>query len=277
MLRVVRSEWTKLWRPGQLLGSWGTMAGFVLLLTILLLANAKPEVAANQTASQRGPPSLSFAAFETSKGAVFSFQSTGQLLGIICLVIAAASIATEYTAGTLKVLLVREPRRPVLLGGKLVGLALFCAAGITIALAAAVGASAALAAGRGIDTSQWWTAGGIGNLLQAWANVTMAGWVWMLFGAVLALAFRSGFPAIGIGIAYPLIVEGLLGLVPHADKVVQYMPGRALGALVSGSTGRALGDTAARLSYTAALLMALVYAVGFLAISMGLLSSRDVA
>jgi ABC-type transport system involved in multi-copper enzyme maturation permease subunit len=276
MMRIIRSEWTKFLRPGQLLGSWGTMAGFVLLLTVLLLSNAKAgDVASPADQGQRGPPSLSFSQFEVPAGGIFTFQATGQLLGIITLVIAAANVATEYSAGTLKMLLVREPRRPLLLGGKLVALALFSAAGITLALVLSVGVSAAIAAARGIETSAWWTGDGWSAIGQAYANVVLASWVWLLLGAMLAVVFRSGFPAIGVGIAYPILVEPLLSLV--AADAVKYMPGRVLQTLVAGHTGQAFGDTSASLSYASAAVLAGAYALAFLAISVYAMSQRDVA
>ena len=275
MLRAFRSEWTKLLRPGQLLGSWGTMAGFALLLTFLLLGNAKsgaPDL--NQT---RGPPSLSFSAFESADGAVFTFHAAAQVLGIAALVIGAASVANEYTAGTLKALLVREPRRPVLVLGKLAGLATFVAAGLAIALVLSAGVSWALAAGRGIDMSAWWTAEGFSQDAQAYGNVLAAAVVWMLMGATLAVALRSGFAAIGLGIAYPLLVESLLGLVPGVSGAVKYMPGRVLQSLVAGHVGRAFGETTPALGYAEAGLLAAAYGLAFLAVCLAVVAERDVA
>ncbi|MEA3137414.1 MAG: type transport system permease protein [Thermoplasmata archaeon] len=271
MIRAYRSEWAKLLRPGQVLGSWGTMVGFGVLLALLLLTNAK-DIAQAEDPGQ-GPPSIPLSTIEASGGAAFAFQATGQLLGIIALVIAAANVATEYTAGTLKVLLVREPRRPVLFAGKLAALWSFVLTGITLTLAATLLVSVVVASVRGIDMGAWWSADGWSAVGQAWLNVTAGAFVWALMGAMLAVLFRSGFPAIGIGIAYPLVVEGLLGIV--LPDVVKWMPGSVLGRLAAGNATGAFGD-AAGITYGQAAVLSVAYATVFAAVSVILLMRRDV-
>ena len=271
MMRAYRSEWVKFARLGQILGSWGTMVGFGLLLAVLLLSNAQAVDQAEPT--PQGPPVIPIALLEQPSGGVFAFQSSGQLLGIIALVIAAANLATEYTSGTLKVLLVREPRRPVLFVGKMAALWSFVLVGITMTLVATVAASVAVASARGIDMSAWWSGDGWSALGQAYLNVTAGAFVWALMGTMLAVLFRSGFPAIGIGIAYPLVVEGLLALV--LPDVVKWMPGSVLGRLAQGDVLQTLSEAPA-VSYTAAAVLALAYAAVFATVSTILLLRRDV-
>ena len=270
-MRAFRSEWTKFLRPGQLLGSWGTMAGFGVLLALLLLSNAK-DVPAVQQQAGGGPPAVPLSLFAGHDGGAFAFQATGQLLGIIALVVAAANVATEYTSGTFKVLLVHEPRRTLLFSGKLLALWAFILSGIVLTLLLSVGASAAVAAARGLDTGPWWSADGLADLGKALCNVTAAAFVWALMGAMLAVLFRSGFPAIGIGIAYPLVVEGLLGLV--LPDVVKYMPGAVLGKLAAGSAA-ALSQQPT-IGYGTAAVLAVAYAVVFAAVAFLVLERRDV-
>lgn len=294
MIHAFRSEWAKLLRRGQVLGTWGVMTGLGLLLTILLLANAgapapPPEecttlpvdeaacaqaIADAQEASQQSGPTIDVALLEGADGWVFAFNATGQLLGIIALVVAAGNLATEYTSGTLKALLVREPRRTILLGGKIVAVWVFIIAGIAITLALTVLVSIAMAAGREIATAAWFTGEGVVELAKSWLNVTLAAMMWSLLGTMLAMVFRSGPPAIGIGIAYPLLVEGLLGLV--LPDLVKWMPGSVLAAVAAGNAEPAFGETDG-LGYGPALLLSFVYAVAFLAICLSLLKRRDVS
>jgi ABC-2 type transport system permease protein len=272
MIRAYRSEWVKLTRRGQVLGSWGTMVGFGLLLAVLLLSNAQRVEEAEQT--PQGPPVIPIGLLEQAGGGSFAFQSSGQLLGIIALVIAAANLATEYTGGTLKVLLVREPRRAVLFAGKMAALWIFILVGITMTLLATVGASAAVASARGIDMSAWWSGEGWSLLGQGWVDVTASAFVWSLMGTMLAVLFRSGFPAIGIGIAYPLVVEGLLALV--LPDVVKWMPGSVLSRLAQGDAMEAF-SSAPTIGYGAAAVLALAYAAVFAGTSTAVLLRRDVA
>jgi ABC-2 type transport system permease protein len=292
----VRSEWCKLLRRGQVLGTWGTMAGMGLLLAILVMANAgtpppppeactgpTPDLAACQAAlqqrsqeEQRSGPTIDVALIEATDGWVLPFSATGQILGIVALVVAAGNLATEYTSGTLKGLLVREPRRTVLLGGKILAIWGFVTVGIAITLVLTTSTTVVLAFLRGIATDAWFTPEGFGKLAMAFLNVTLAAWMWALLGLMLAMVFRSGPPAIGIGIAYPLLVEGLLGLV--LPDMVKWMPGQVLAAVGNGPGGNGAfaGAQAQGLEYLPALLIAIVYSAAFLGISMGLLKHRDV-
>lgn len=282
MIRAFTSEWVKLARRGQLLGSWGTMAGFAILLSALLLSNASDLSEAEWLAMQaeaaqngnQGAPVIPLFLLEASDGLVFSFQATGQLLGIIALVIAAANVATEYTSGSLKVLLIRQPIRPMLFGGKLAALASFVAAGIALTAVASVLMTVAIAAARGMDTSEWWTADGILGVLKAYANVTLAALGWTVLGMALAVLFRSGFPAIGVGIAYPLVVEGLIGLV--LPDVAKWMPGSVLGRLAEGSTSQAFAAQAA-VGYGEAALLGALYTAVFAAVAFVVVTRRDVS
>jgi hypothetical protein len=276
MRRAFRSEWVKFLRPGQLLGSWGTMAGFAVVLTSILVLNASDAVQEPRQPQpgDRGGPVIPVSLLEAPAGIVFTFQAAGQLLGIIALVIAAANLATEYTAGTLKVLLVRAPRRGFLAAGKIAAVASFVAVGVALTLAVSVALSVALAGARGIDTGAWWTMDGLAAVGKAFANITLASWAWGLMGTMLAALFRSGFPAIGVGIAYPLVVEGLLGLA--LPDVVKWMPGAALGAFTAGDAASALGSPPG-LDYATAAALVAAYSAVFLAVPVALIVRRDVA
>lgn len=275
MIRAFRSEWVKFRRLGQLLGSWGTMVGFAIILTSILVLNASDVEETQPTQPGDAGPVIPISLLEAPRGLVFTFEAVGQLLGIIGLVVAAANLATEYTAGTLKVLLVREPRRGVLLAGKMAAVASFVTLGIALTLLVSVGLSALLASARGIATDAWWTQDGMAALGRAFANVTLAAWVWGLMGTMLAALFRSGFPAIGIGIGYPLVVEGLLGLA--IPEVVKWMPGAALGAFTAGETADALSGGRDALGYEAAAVLIAAYAAVFLVMSIVLVVRRDVS
>jgi ABC-2 type transport system permease protein len=275
MIRAFRSEWVKLLRVGQVLGSWGTMVGFAVLFGILFFTFATLGAPEASPSDQQGggPPSVATSVFEGPEGWAFTFEVTGGLLGIIALVVAAANLATEYTAGTLKVLLVREPRRMVLLAGKVAGVGSFVAAGIAFALAASVVTSIAMAAVEGIDSSAWWTIDGVAALLDSFVHVTLASWVWVLFGTMLAALFRSGFAAVGVGIGYPLVVESILQVV--LPKVAQWMPGSVLGTFMAGDAAEALGEVGG-IGYVEAAVLSLAYGLSFLVVTFVLVQRRDV-
>jgi hypothetical protein len=68
---------------------------------------------------------LSREVLNLASGSVHGFSSVGGLLGIIALCVFAAQTAQEYTYGTLRNLLVRQPGRIRVLVGKLIAMKLF--------------------------------------------------------------------------------------------------------------------------------------------------------
>ncbi len=273
MMRVVRAEWRKLMRPGQLWGSWGTMAGFGALLALLLVATAQEGTQVEQQVG--GSPTIPIALLEASDGLVFAFQASGQLLGIVALVVAASNLATEYTSGTLRILFVRKPRRLVVLAGKALALWAFVAVGVLLTLVASALASASIALGRGLDVSSWATADSLAQAASALAGITGTAMVWTMLGLFLATVFRAGFPAIGIGIGFPLVVEGLLVLV--LPDLVQWLPGTVLAQLAEGSTTQSLSVPGPALGEGTAIALAVAYGLAFAAASAIILQRRDVA
>src|SRR5581483_5006703 len=153
--RALASEWYKLWRRGMVLGILGSMAAVCVLAVILVFANAKAPGSAPPPGPGGGEQGLPTTEALAKDGFTRVFQFSGGLLGVISLVLFAQALGSEYREGTLKVLLSREPRRLVLLAGKLVALGAFLAVAILSAFAIQTLAALLMAGARGISTSAW--------------------------------------------------------------------------------------------------------------------------
>ena len=113
MFKVFFAEWRKLRRPTLFFGTFIAALFFNGLITsFVYLMIDSPQGNADRGRSV-GRDVLGLAS-----GSVYGFSSIGGLLGIIVLCVFAAQTAQEYTYGTLRNLLVRQPRRLVLLAGK---------------------------------------------------------------------------------------------------------------------------------------------------------------
>ena len=120
MIKVFFAEWRKLRRPTLLFGTFISALFFNGLITsFIYLMIDSPDGNADRGRSV-GREVLGLAS-----GSVNGFASIGGLLGIIALCVFAAQSAQEYTYGTLRNLLVRQPRRLVLLAGKYSAMAAF--------------------------------------------------------------------------------------------------------------------------------------------------------
>jgi len=142
--------------------------------------------------------------------------------GVFALMLGVLAIGSDYGWDTLKTLLIQRPGRMRVFGAKLaalgVGLVPFA---IVIFMAGAV-ASYLIAGAEGATVE--WPSGW--ELISAVA----AGWfvlaTWAAFGVLLAVASRGTALAIGLGILYALIIEGLLSAlaseVGWLDALVEY-------------------------------------------------------
>lgn len=244
MINSLRSELVKLRRPTATIGYVGAAVTISTLMTIVSFINAD-----NPNARGPGPTrNINIDELGEPGGSLAGFQAASSFLGIIGLAMFATAIATEFSTGTIRAVLVTDPRRRRVLAGKVSGLALFLVVALTIAAIAAALVATLLSGPQGIDTSAWPTAEGIGEATSIWARTIIATIAWGLFGAMLAMYSRSASLAIAAGVAYFLIGEHLI-LQSLWPSVADWLPAGAFAALASG--GSATLSFASSLSLTA--------------------------
>lgn len=295
MIRPMLAEWIKLMRRGVWLGGLGSAIGIVLLITILLFATSKdtpnlsPETCerdpnvpltpqeraelenASRTGQRRGPNGPPFCVLERSDGMLRTYGFATTILGIVAVVLAAQGMGTEYSQGTLKVALTREPRRVRFLLGKVIALAAFLAIVVVLAAVAASAAAFAMAALRGIDTSAWTSTAALAEAAGLVARTWTACVTWATIGFLLAVLMRSAAPALGVGIGYIILGEPIVGLI--IGEAAKWLPGNMMSAWVN------LGDAefaAFPLTATTAGAGVAAYATVFLVIACFAFWRRDV-
>lgn len=159
-------------------------------------------------------------------------QGTTGLGAAIALILGVLTAGSDYTWGTVKTMLTQGPDRLRVLAGKAAALEILMALLAAAMLAAGAAASALLVSVDGA-ASAWPSPGEVlGALAAAWLILT----VYAGLGFSLAILFRQSALALGVGLVYALVVEGLaLGLLRTADvlkPVVSAFPGPNAGGLV---------------------------------------------
>jgi ABC-type transport system involved in multi-copper enzyme maturation permease subunit len=258
MRRVVASEWVKLSRKGMLAALGGVILVTILgaIITILTVSSI------TSTKRSGGGPfggrtSISFAQMDSSHGLADALGNAGTLLGVIIMGVVAASVAGEFSAGTLRNLLVREPRRAKLLLGKLLGLASAIALAVIVAAAFAVMAAVIAASSKGVPIHAWGSGSGIGAALGAVVELVVATMGWGVLGAILAIV---------VGVVYALPLESIIGAI--SNSVSRWLPGKLLAALAAGGNSTA--------SLTAASWTIAIYAIVAIGLAVTLFTRRDV-
>jgi ABC-2 type transport system permease protein len=204
--------------------------------------------------------------------------------GVFALMLGVLTFGSDYGWDTLKTLLIQGPSRMRVFGAKMAAIAVGLVPFVIAIFVAGALASALIAGAEGAAVH--WP--------SAWelTRAVAAGWfvmaIWAAFGVLLAVASRGTALAIGLGILYALIIEGLLSAlaseVGWLDSLVEYFLRANAYSLVSaiGVPTSALTDNGPGSFFGPfvgagqAVLVMSGYAACFLVASAALLKRRDV-
>lgn len=266
IIGATRGELTRLRRRSFVVGWWGITALLAFMITAFSFV-----AAADGTEIPSAAPGGSFATgaeLVGRNGFVLGLGAASTILGVVTLSFWAVATASDYTTGLIRLLVQAQPRRLRLLAGKLIALLCWTAVSATIATVVVVAASPLLAGATGLSTANWESdlSAVIGLVLGAWANTFLAMLVWGSIGLAIAVVTRSSAIAIGVGLGYVLVIEGLIRLV--APDIADWLPGATLSAIAGGGS--------AAVEYPMALGLGLAYATIGLIIAGLTVTRRDI-
>jgi ABC-2 type transport system permease protein len=223
IVAAFRSEWVKLKRPNLLAGTYAGLALAASLFAVLLFAQAP---------ATGGGDLPSLARLAQPNGLIHGVNRAAVLLGVVAFGIAATQIASEYSLGTLRQLLVRQPRRATLLAGKFLAVLAFMLGAVVFASLVATVAAYVMAHARHVPTGAWTSGAGIVDLTRALGELLLATVGFTVFGLVVGLLFRSSVIAIIIGFAYLLPFEAVVTRI--VPGTASWLPGQLLQAIATG-------------------------------------------
>jgi ABC-type transport system involved in multi-copper enzyme maturation permease subunit len=266
-MRIFLAEWRKLRRPTLFLGSMGAVIAVTALIVSLLFLLIDSD-----TGNAERGIRITRDVLALPSGMSLGFSNSAGLLGLVALCVFAAQTAQEYTYGTLRNLLVREPRRIRLLIGKYFSMSAFSLITVLISAITSVGLAFALSGTAKVATQAWQTSEARIDLFETFGNVLISTIGYGTIGMILGLVLRSPISSISIGVGWLLVVESIVSIAwaPSAD----WMPGTLLNIVASG--GSPVGVTDA-LSYSDALIRVSAFLI-VAAVGTGLtFRNRDVA
>ena len=261
MIRALASESIRFKRTSR--SALIAMVAIALLTSVLTIVGFDDGGGAGPGGGGAG---LGAADLSAAGGNVAAMSFAGTLLGIAALAIFALSVARDYETGTIRLLFVGEPRRAIVMGGKLLALVATVAVGVAIATGVMALSGFALAPTAGVDTALWTTGDGWWAVWTTLVNTTGATIVWGLIGAALAMATRSAATSITAGVAYLMVGENLLSLV--WDSASEWLPAGVLTAFSAGGT-----ET---VSYAQSSWLMAAYAAACLAVTFVVIERRDI-
>jgi ABC-2 type transport system permease protein len=217
------SEWTKLRRPTLFWSTFLGLAAAASLFVILVFSQASAN-GGIVTLHQLAQPN----------GLVIGVARAAMLLGVVAFGIAASQVASEYSLGSLRQLLVRQPRRTILLAGKMLGVITFLLLALCFAAVVALIAAVAAAQSRGVSTSAWFTGTGLGDLFRELGDLALAVVGYSVLGMALGQFVRSAVFAVIVGFAWLLAVENIIARIVPA--IQPWLPGQSILAVASGGS-----------------------------------------
>ena len=277
---MIRSVAAELLVTRKRASTWILMGTWVLLG--ILFAYLSPYL--DYTGASQGRPSTPLTLLLPERLADNLLGGFPFFGGVIALMLGVLAVGSEYGWDTLKTLLTQRAGRLWMFTAKLVALAVALVPFVAAMFAAGAAASSAIAGAE--DAAVAWPP--LWELLRALA----AGWlilaVWAALGVLLAMASRGTALAIGIGILYALVIEGLLsalasqvswleGLVEYFLRANAYSLVTALGVPTASLTDNGPGSFYGPFVGSGQAIAVLgAYAAGFLLLAGLLLRQRDV-
>lgn len=263
MIGVVRSELLRLGNRRTLLGWFGLMMLFAVLINAVMF----------QVVERSGPattdgPGVAFPGASELLGAGGLFAGLGaaaSFFGVVTLAFWALASASDYGTGLVRIVVAAEPRRWRLLLGKWIALALVTALTCAVVLVVNLGVAPAAADAGGFSTDAWGADAGT-LALEAAGQLYLSLLVWGSIGLALATVTRSAGVAIGVGVGYVLLLEAVISAV--ATDVADWLPGAILTALAQGGN-----DT---VSLAAASVTGAAYVIVALGAAFTLFRTRDI-
>lgn len=281
MIGTFTAEWLKLRRRPAFWVLAGILAGLVAVLQYLVLVLV---LASSSVNLNLGPGVTAETLRQTLYPVHFVRMGLGTVSGgvggAIALILGVLATGSEYGWSTLKTMLTQRPGRVTIFLGKAaaVGVALVVFDVLIFGMAAVCSGLIGAAYGAGgvwpsvVDV--------IKGVCAAW--LIMA--VWAALGVALSVLFRQSALAIGLGLIYAILFEGILFNLLRGFSWVRTLekgfPGANGTALVQSFGAALQGPNAAQaqplVGATQAVLVLAAYVAVFLTLSAVLLRQRDV-
>ena len=150
----------------------------------------------------------------------------------IVLILGALVAGSEFGWGTMKTILSQRPGKLAVLFGKLLALAVFLLVFVALGLCGAALASFVIAGFE--DAAVEWPE--VGELLRGLGAGVLVFAAWSLFGFALGVVFRGTALAIGLGLAWALVIENTIAALPIESDAFENFRKTTLGENTFGVT-----------------------------------------
>lgn len=255
MTTIIKAELIRLVRkPFVVIAGVGTLL-FSVVAALAVFSSAR----ATGVTSRREGTTLE--ALTGHGGATEAFAVGASFTGFLVFVTFIALIAAEFSGGTFRSLLMRNPHRVEVLVGKLVGVLIVAASVLAIAELLTTITSLIIAPTKDVSTANWFSLAGLADAARDYATVFSGVAGWAVFGTLLAVIFRSAPIALGVGFVWAGPFENITSR--SWETGYRIFPGQVLASLIQGGSaelglGRAVATAALYVAVAAAAALTIV-------------------
>jgi ABC-2 type transport system permease protein len=203
-------------------------------LAFAAIASTAVLLSATETGAPGAERGATVESLGQAGGATEAFSIGASFVGILVLVLFIANVGSEFSQGTFRTLLMRQPGRVGLLAGKMTALLVLVAVVLALAEMLTVAASSAIAPSQDISTGSWFGIDGLGAAGGDYATALLGVAAWASLGMALAIFVRSIPLALGVGIVWSGPFEHLVQDAWSAAG--GWFPGLLLESLAAGGT-----------------------------------------
>jgi hypothetical protein len=260
MIRIINAELIRLARRRTMIIAAAASLAFAVVATLTVFSSAE----SSGPASRQGGASL--ASLTGNGGGTEAFAVGASFAGFLVFVTFIAVLAAEFSGGTFRALLLRDPHRLRVLVGKLVGLLLIAGSIVALVEVMTFVMSLIIAPTQDVSTAEWFSMSSLREALRDYVTVFAGVAGWAVFGSTLAVIFRSAPLALGVGFAWAGPFENIV--VDSWDAGFRFFPGQVLASLIRGGT--------IELGIGRAVVTAVLYTGLAAAVTLVLVSRRDV-
>jgi ABC-type transport system involved in multi-copper enzyme maturation permease subunit len=260
MIRIVHAELMRLARRRTVLVGSAVAVAFAAVAAFTVFSSATD----GSVESRRSGATL--ASLSGTGGGTEAFAVAASFAGFLVFVSFIAVVATEFSGGTLRSLLLRDPHRVRVLAGKIAGLLVVAAAMVLLVEATTFALSVLAAPANDVPTDAWFSLASLGAAVRDYGTVLAGVTGWAIFGSTLAVVFRSAPIALAVGFAWAGPFENIV--VDSWSTGYRVFPGQVLASLIRGGT--------VELGMARASVTAVAYAAVASSIALVLVSRRDV-
>ena len=228
MTRIVKAELRRLVRRRTLVVSAAGALLFAVVATLAVFSSA------GSGPNQAGRGATTVAALEGHGGGTEAFATGAAFLGFFVFVTVIGLMATEFSGGTFRALVLREPNRLRVVAGQLLGILVVAASVVALAEVLTFALSLLVAPGQDVATSTWFSLRSLAAAAGDFATVFGGVAGWAVFGTALAVVFRSAPLALGVGFAWAGPFENIV--VDSWNAGYRWFPGQVLASLIQGGS-----------------------------------------